>query len=465
MEERLQDKIKELSQVQEANKTQDDKVHPLWFYKDDNGKKVVGVLGLSKEILSENYMVTFDSFKSGYRYDEKLGHWRIGYKEYLGKVISDKLQSVGFWKPNSFNSTQLFISNQIYSDTSINFFDHSDPNLVVFKNGTYNFKEDILKSNDPNDYILTGHDYNLDMKSDTPITDAWFRETFQDADKFMMEYIGYMFYRSYKPFQKFVILRGSGGDGKSTFLNYVRKMIGGSNTSSVDLKGLSGDNAKFNTSHLYGKELNYFADIGKNYLEDSSTIKALTGDDYITGEFKGKDPFDFMNYAKLLFSANELPTFSDFTKGFIRRIGLVNFYFIPDFTNRYDMKQIEDEIPAFTYKCMLAFEKAHKSKKLSETPEMINQTNKWLEMNNHIATFVSDMCIINLDNEQGESSSCVYKEYKDYCSNQGYNPRGQSALTEYLETKGIVHKKKQIKGDRVWRYIHLAMNDKKGVNF
>ena len=41
-------------------------------------------------------------------------------------------------------------------------------------------------------------------------------------------------------------------------------------------------------------------------------------------------------------------------------------------------KQIEDEIPAFTYKCMLAFEKAHKSKKLSETPEMINQTNKWL---------------------------------------------------------------------------------------
>lgn len=465
MEERLQATIEKARQLQQVKVSEDDKVHPLWFYKDDNDKKAISVLGLSKEILSENNMITFDSFKSGYRYDKKLGHWRIGYKEYLGKVISDKLQGVGFWKPNSFNSTQLFISNQIYSDTPINLFDNSKPSLIVFQNGTYDMEKDCMKPNDPNDYILSGHDYKLDMESDTPLTDAWFKETFQNADKFMMEYIGYMFYRSYKPFQKFVILRGSGGDGKSTFLNYVRKMIGGNNTSSVDLKGLSGDNAKFNTSHLYGKELNYFADIGKNYLEDSSTIKALTGDDYITGEFKGKDPFDFMNYAKLLFSANELPTFSDFTKGFIRRIGLVNFYFIPDFTNRYDMKQIEDEIPAFTYKCMLAFEKAHKSKKLSETPEMINQTNKWLEMNNHIATFVSDMCIINLDNEQGESSSCVYKEYKDYCSNQGYNPRGQSALTEYLETKGIVHKKKQIKGDRVWRYIHLAMNDKRGVNF
>lgn len=182
-------------------------------------------------------------------------------------------------------------------------------------------------------------------------------------------------------------------------------------------------------------------------------------------EFKGKDPFDFLNYAKLLFSANELPNFSDFTKGFIRRVALVQFNFIPDFLEKYDMSEIEDEIPAFTYKCMKAFREALNRNKLSETPEMLDQTNKWLEMNNHIASFVSDMCIINLDNEQGESSSCVYKEYKDYCSNQGYNPRGQSALTEYLETKGIVHKKKQIKGDRVWRYIHLAMNDKRGVNF
>lgn len=463
MEEETRKLIEEAKELREVKK--DDNVYPLWFYTDDNGKKVVSVLGLSKEILSENHMITFDSFKKGYRYDKKLGHWRIGYKEYLGKVISDKLQNVGYWKPNSFNSTQLFISNQIYSNTQINFFEHSNPDLIVFKNGTYDMKNDSMKPNDPQDYILSGHNYNLDMTSSTPITDKWFEETFQDADKFMMEYIGYMFYRSYKPFQKFVILRGSGGDGKSTFLNYVRKIIGNSNTSNVDLKGLSGKEAKFNTSHLYGKELNYFADIGKDYLKDSSTVKALTGDDYITGEFKGKDPFDFMSYAKLLFSANELPTFADFTKGFVRRIGLVKFHFISDFSEKYDMDKIENEIPAFAYKCMVAFKKAHDKNQLSETQEMKDQTTKWLEMNNHIASFVSDMCVIDLNNEQGESSACVYKEYKDYCSNQGYKPRGQAIFTEYLESKGIVHKKKQFKGDRVWRYIHLAMDDKKGVNF
>lgn len=65
----------------------------------------------------------------------------------------------------------------------------------------------------------------------------------------------------------------------------------------------------------------------------------------------------------------------------------------------------------------------------------------------------------------GESSSCIYKEYTDYCAQQGYKARSQSALTEYLESKGIIHKKKQFKGDRVWRYIHLAIDDKKGVNF
>lgn len=463
MEEKLQDKIKELAK--EQDNTEKNKIQPIWFYQDNSGKKTINVLSLANEITSKNRMITFDSFKIGYRYDEKLGHWRVGYKEFLGKIITDKLKNVGYWKPNDFNSTQLFISKQIYSDTQINYFDNSSPDLISFKNGTYNMKNNCMKPNDPNDYILTGHNYNLDMKSNTPITEKWFKETFHDADKFMMEFIGYMFYRSYKPFQKFIILRGSGGDGKSTFLNYVRKLIGGSNTSSIDLKGLSGDNAKFNTSLLYGKELNYFADIGKDYLKDSSTIKALTGDDHIKAEFKGRDPFDFLNYAKLLFSANELPTFSDFTPGFIRRIGLVNFHFIPDFLKRYDMNQIENEIPAFAYKCMIAFKKALDRNELSETKEMKGQTKKWLEMNDHIASFVSERCLIDLSNEHGESSSCVYKEYTDYCMEQGYKARSQSALTEYLESKGIGHKKKQFKGDRVWRYIHLAIDDKKGVNF
>lgn len=460
------DTLQEIAQrYKEATENQAKKVTPIWFHQDDKGKQTVGVLGLAKEIMSENKMMTFDAFKEGYRYDENLGHWRIGFQNYLGKVISDKLQDVGYWKPNTFNSTQLFISKHIYSDVTGNVFDHSNPNLVTFKNGTYDINTDQMKPNDPNDYILNGHNYDLDMESDTPTTDQWFKESFQDADTFMKEFIGYMFYRSYEPFQKFVVLLGSGDDGKSTFLNYLRKVIGGSNTSNVDLKGLSGDNSRFNTSKLYGKELNYFADISKDYLKDSSKIKSLTGNDNIQAEFKGKDPFEFQNHAKLVFSANELPTFTDFTNGFKRRPGLVKYHFITDFADKFDMKQIEAEIPAFAYKCMVAFKKAMDKKELSESPDMIAQNNKWFEENNHIASFVSDMCVIDLNNENGESSSVVYEEYKKYCIAQGYKTRSQPSLTKYLEDKGIEHKKKQINGDRVWRYIHLAMNDNRGINF
>lgn len=454
-----------VNDMQEYGERKEDSKTPSWFYTDENNKKAVSVLGIAQEIMTENSMITFDSFKKGYRYDNKLGHWRVGYQNYLGKVISDKLHDVGFWKPNTFNSTQLFISNHIYSDVIGNVFDKSAPNLVSFKNGTYDIDTDTIKPNDPNDHILNGHGYNLDMESDTPVTDAWFKESFQDADTFMKEFIGYAFYRSYEPFQKFVVLLGTGNDGKSTFLNYAIKLIGESNTSNVDLKGLTGDRANFNTSALYGKELNYFADISKDYLKDSSKLKSLTGNDSIQAEFKGKDSFNFKNYAKLIFSANELPTFTDFTKGFKRRPGLVKYHFIPDFTDKFDMKQIEAEIPAFAYKCMVAFKKALDRKTLSESSDMEDQNEKWFEENNHMANFVSEMCVIDLNNEDGEASSVIYSEYKKYCDAQGYKARSQPQLTRYLEDEGIKHIKKQINGDRVWRYIHLAVNDSRGINF
>lgn len=451
--EELKRKIKALSDIQHE---QAENVTPIWFYQDDNGKQAVGDLGLANEILSENKMITFDAFKEGYRYDKKLGHWRIGYLNYLGSVIVHKLQDVGYWKPKTFNSTQLLITKQIYSDTTGNVFDHSKPNLVAFKNGTYDINTDQIKPNDPNDYILNGHNYDLDMESDTPTTDQWFKESFQDADVFMKEFIGYMFYRSYEPFQKFVILRGSGDDGKSTFLNYVRTIIGDSNTANVDLKGLSGNEAKFNTSTLYGKEVNYFADISKDYLKDSSTIKTLTGNDYMKAEFKGKDPFTFRSYAKLIFSANELPTFTDFTKGFLRRVALVKYHFIPDFADKFNMQQIEDEAPAFAYKCMTAFKKALDQKELSETPDMKAQSDKWLKDNDHISSFVSDMCVIDLDNENGEPAGIVYDDYVQYCQSHGFKAHNQQSLTSSLESFGIIHKRRKQGEERVMRYIHLS---------
>ena len=63
----------------------------------------------------------------------------------------------------------------------------------------------------------------------------------------------------------------------------------------------------------------------KLVIEYSPLLKKLTGQDPIGAEFKGKQPFDFVNYAKLCIGSNSLPSSTDTSDGFYRRWTIVNF--------------------------------------------------------------------------------------------------------------------------------------------
>ncbi|MBV7506953.1 hypothetical protein KW850_16955 [Bacillus sp. sid0103] len=90
------------------------------------------------------------------------------------------------------------------------------------------------------------------------------------------------------PLQKFLLLQGPGGNGKSVLINFISAILGEKeNVSNMTLDTL--ENEKFGRVHLYGKHLNAFADIDASFFKNSSFIKALTGDDYIYAEYKGRD--------------------------------------------------------------------------------------------------------------------------------------------------------------------------------
>src|SRR5699024_6535158 len=312
----------------------------------------------AKTIIKENPMVNNKFSQDGYWYNKETGYWFTDTDTHLKKIIVNELIKVNKWQPSLYGNVRLLVTVMATSDNNENPFDHSDTYLVSFKNGTYDVKSDAMKTNSANDYILQGHDYNLNISGSAPITNKWFEESFgsREAANVVKAYIGYMFVRTYQNYQKFMILHGKGGDGKSTILNYLRSLIGASNTSNVDLADLvDRSNGKFLTSKLYQKDLNYFADIGDGFMEQTSILKGLTGGDAITGQFKNKDPFEFVNHAKLIFSANSLPVFNDFTDGFIRRPIIVEVHRIKHFTDKYSMKSIQAERGAFAYECITLF--------------------------------------------------------------------------------------------------------------
>ena len=86
--------------------------------------------------------------------------------------------------------------------------------------------------------------------------------------------------------QKMMILSGTAGAGKGTFIRILKGIIGAENIGSLRTEHL---NAKFEIGRLIDRTLLYGADVPANFLsnENASVLKSLTGGDPITVELKG----------------------------------------------------------------------------------------------------------------------------------------------------------------------------------
>ena len=124
--------------------------------------------------------------------------------------------------------------------------------------------------------------------------------------------------------QKALLLLGPGGTGKSTFLTALFAFLGRyRNVASMTLQRLEND--RFGTSRLVGKLANICADLPSTHLETSSVFKAITGGDPLPAEYKFRDSFDFIPFARLIFSANQPPRSKDATDAFFQRWWVVPF--------------------------------------------------------------------------------------------------------------------------------------------
>lgn len=88
--------------------------------------------------------------------------------------------------------------------------------------------------------------------------------------------------------QRLIILTGTAGGGKGTFIRVLNGIIGPTNVGMLRPDMLC---ERFELGRLLGKSLLYGADVPENFLncKGASVLKALTGGDPVTLEFKGSN--------------------------------------------------------------------------------------------------------------------------------------------------------------------------------
>jgi putative DNA primase/helicase len=139
----------------------------------------------------------------------------------------------------------------------------------------------------------------------------------------LYEIIGYTLYPRYS-IHKMIMLYGEGGNGKSTYAALIRRFLGSENIASRSLQDLA--EYRFSRLHLVGKLANIYPDIPKKPLKDTGELKGLTGEDTLSIDIKHSNrELKYNNYAKMIFTANELPPVSDKTLAWWRRWILIEF--------------------------------------------------------------------------------------------------------------------------------------------
>lgn len=327
----------------------------------------------------------------------------------------------------------------------------SDARYIAFKNGIYDLVTDTLLPYSP-EYVITNRipwDYIPDAQSE--LAERTLNKLACDDPSIvalLQECIGYCFYRR-NELGKAFILTGDKSNGKSTFLDVIKYMLGDENISALDLKEL-GD--RFSTSMMFGKLANLGDDIGDDFLSGTqvSTFKKIVTGNRIKAERKGQDPFEFNPYIKMLFSANDIPRMKDKTGAVLRRLVIIPFNATftvndPDFDPYIKYKLVEQGSIEYLIRVGVeGLQRVIQQNHFTQSERVDREIKEYEEENNPIAGFIEDQ---GLDMIENQLTADVYKRYQVFCADNSLTPMSNIVFSKQINKRlGLTVKQRKISG-------------------
>lgn len=231
-----------------------------------------------------------------------------------------------------------------------------------------------------------------------------------------------------KKIQKFLVLYGPAGTGKSTILNIVQKLFSGY-TTSFEAKALGSNNNAFSTE-VFGNNplvaIQHDGDLSR--IEDNTKLNSIISHEEMTLNAKYKAPVTARINALLLMGTNQPVRISDAKSGLIRR--LIDVHPTGDKLppNHYHalMARIDFELGAIAYRCLEIYRKMGKNFYNTYQPlEMMLQTDIFFNfVEAHYDIFKS---------QDGVTLRQAYELYKQFCADTGIErPLPQYKVREEL---------------------------------
>jgi len=319
--------------------------------------------------------------------------------------------------------------------------------LICVKNGILNVKtgklEDFSSDKKFTWRIPVIYDYNADC----PKIKKFLNEIIYSEDiPTIFELIGYCIYPDYC-YQKAFMMAGSGGNGKSKLLGLIKTFLGSENVTSLGINELEKNN--YAKGILYGKLANIYPDLPDDSLKTTGTFKMLTGGDMISSDQKYLGRIDFINHAKLIYSANKLPEAYDDTDAFFRRWIIISFPNVFDETNRNPkiLEEIttEEELSGLLNEAIKGLHRLMDRGDFTTTKSTEEWREDYIRLSDPIKAFVMDC--IDISPEAYIPKPTLYSAFVEYCKKSKLPVKTSNMFTRDLKSHVHVDESKRKVGD------------------
>lgn len=339
----------------------------------------------------------------------------------------------------------------------------SDAKFIAFHNGIYDMETGKLLPFDP-DIIITNlipWDYN--PKAYSSLCDKVLNKIScgdMEIRMLLEECIGYCFYR-HNELSKSFFLTGVGSNGKSTYLDMIKFLLGKQNYTALNLEEFD---ERFSATTMFGKLANIGDDINDEFLSGKIVAqfkKIVSGND-IKAENKGQDVYFFAPTVKLLFSANDIPRMR--SRGFAaikRRLVIIPFNAKfskddPDYDGEIKWKLQKREVAEYLIRLGLSgLKRVLVNKGFTESAKVKNEISEFEKDNNPLLLFFEDCPEDEIINHETKE---VFARYELFCQRNGYSKMAMQTFTKAIN-KHLECERKDIRVDGKKKVIFKRLND------
>jgi len=344
------------------------------------------------------------------------------YAPYLHAEVK-KFANDHFTKPIKDNERVEYLRAVEANDvTPLSFLSKTPEGKINLANGVLDILSGVLDTHSDEYNFTYCLPYNYDPNAICDTYDKFLDDVTigrQDLKNILNEYLGYCIYGGEYIYHKALILSGGGKNGKSTYVDIIRALMGEENTANVPL--ISINTNPFALAEMQRALVNISEEEPPSCFKETGTFKNLTGNNTVMAQRKFKSPFKFLSKAKIVITYNEMPFIKDTSTGMRRRLLIVPFDLDlennPTKVNTNIHKELAGELSGIFNRALEGYLRLKKQGGFSKSDSVEAEVKEVLESSSTFHLWWSER-VTRKDGEKLKIND-VFDDYRQYMEDSG----------------------------------------------